>query len=217
MQLNLFGFQNIKKCTKCDKILSLDLFYKRSSPRNDYQSSCKKCSIKSKSNWQKNNIEKRKKYLKNWNLKNKDKQKIYRANWSKKRSNYEKNRCKNDYLFYLKRKIRQSIRNSFNRNGYKKNTKTAYILGADWFSFKKHIENQFTSDMSWDDFDKIHLDHKIPIAAASTEFEVIALNHYTNLQPLWAEDNLSKSDKYDPEDFKKYMDWYRKNVKSNLD
>ena len=104
MQLNLFGFQNIKKCTKCDKILSLDLFYKRSSPRNDYQSSCKKCFTKSTSNWQKNNIEKRKKYLKNWNLKNKDKQKIYRANWSKKRSNYEKKKMKKRLFILFKEK-----------------------------------------------------------------------------------------------------------------
>jgi hypothetical protein len=41
-----------------------------------------------------------------------------------------------------------------------------------------------------------HIDHIKPIALATTEEEVIKLNHYTNLQPLWAKDNLKKGAKY---------------------
>lgn len=37
-----------------------------------------------------------------------------------------------------------------------------------------------------------HFDHIIPLASAKTEEELIKLNHYTNFQPLWAEDNLKK-------------------------
>jgi hypothetical protein len=40
-----------------------------------------------------------------------------------------------------------------------------------------------------------HLDHIIPLASATTEEEIIKLNHYTNFQPLWAEENLSKGDR----------------------
>ncbi len=43
---------------------------------------------------------------------------------------------------------------------------------------------------------KWHLDHIIPISYAKSKEEVYILNHYTNFQPLWAIDNLSKGNKY---------------------
>ena len=42
-----------------------------------------------------------------------------------------------------------------------------------------------------------HLDHKKPLALAKTEDDVMKLNHYSNFQPLWAIDNLRKSNKYE--------------------
>ena len=39
------------------------------------------------------------------------------------------------------------------------------------------------------------IDHIIPISSAKTENEIIKLNHYTNLQPLWKSDNRKKSNK----------------------
>ena len=41
-----------------------------------------------------------------------------------------------------------------------------------------------------------HIDHKIPISSPKTEEEIYKLNHYTNLQPLWRDDNLIKGCKY---------------------
>jgi len=206
MQLILFGYENKKKCSKCDKILSLKFFYKKKR-YNSYKSQCKKCYSKRVMEWQIKNEVKIKEYNKKWYLKNKTKV-IERS------KKYYNIKYKTDILFKLKKNISRSIRKSFKNKGFYKKNKSSEILCVDFFSFKNYIENQFTDNMSWDNFDKIHIDHRIPLAAASTEFEIIALNHYTNLQPLWAEDNLSKSDKYNPEDFKKYMEWYIKNVKS---
>ena len=66
------------------------------------------------------------------------------------------------------------------------------MLGCSWEELKTHIENQFTEGMSWDRLSEIHIDHIIPLASATTEEDLIKLAHYTNLQPLWAKDNISK-------------------------
>jgi hypothetical protein len=221
MQLNLFGFKNIKICGSCKKVLPIYFFYRDKRWVNTFSSYCKKCNKLRSKNWVIENKEKRKKIRKKTYLKNKENELLANKRWrienkikyNKKRNRTRKIKYKKNNIYNLKCKIRTSINRSLKIKNFNKNTKTANILGADWDTFKKYFENQFTDNMSWDNFDKIHIDHKIPLAAASTEFEVIALNHYTNLQPLWAEDNLKKSDKYDPEDFKKYMEWYTKNVK----
>lgn len=219
MQLNLFGLEKLKKCNTCKKVKTIDCFdfeYYKKNKRWYYRNKCRKCRTEYRILNYKNDINQikyRKNYLKDWHKKNPEKINIYRKNWEKKRSKYQKKRYHSDEFFRIKSNVRSRIKLAFIQNGYTKKSKTHQILGIDWDTFKKHIENQFIDNMSWDNFNKIHIDHKIPIAAASTEFEVISLNHYTNLQPLWAEDNIKKSDKYDPEDFKKYMDWYTKNIK----
>ncbi len=60
-------------------------------------------------------------------------------------------------------------------------------VGCTKEEFKAHIESQFVEGMSWDNWTKDgwHIDHIIPLSRGGT-------NHYTNLQPLWAIDNLSK-------------------------
>ena len=49
--------------------------------------------------------------------------------------------------------------------------------------------------MSWENHGKWHIDHIIPLSTANTEEDILNLCHYTNLQPLWAEDNIKKSNK----------------------
>jgi len=81
------------------------------------------------------------------------------------------------------------------RYGYTKKSKTFEILGCDYETFKKHIESQFIDGMSWENRNEWHVDHIIPVSSAKDEGEMILLNHYLNLQPLWATDNLSKGSK----------------------
>jgi hypothetical protein len=50
--------------------------------------------------------------------------------------------------------------------------------------------------LSWENHGEWHLDHIKPISLAKDESEVIALNHYTNFQPMWAIDNLKKYNKF---------------------
>lgn len=79
--------------------------------------------------------------------------------------------------------------------GFKKSTKTADILGCSFEQFKAHIESQFKPGMSWKNRHLWHIDHIMPVSMAKTYDEVIRLNHYRNLRPMWAKENLSKSDK----------------------
>ena len=90
----------------------------------------------------------------------------------------------------VSRRIRQFIHKG-------NNTTTMNILGIDLDGFKKHLEQQFKDGMSWDNYGLHgwHIDHIIPISTALTEEDVILLNHYTNLQPLWWYENLSKGNK----------------------
>jgi 5-methylcytosine-specific restriction endonuclease McrA len=53
--------------------------------------------------------------------------------------------------------------------------------------------------MTWDNYGDWHIDHIIPISTAKTLDDVMALNNYKNLQPLWWIDNLIKGSKYDLE------------------
>jgi hypothetical protein len=60
-----------------------------------------------------------------------------------------------------------------------------------------NLEKQFISGMTWENYGYYgwHVDHKIPLASAKTKEELIKLCHYTNLQPLWMDENLSKGAK----------------------
>jgi len=97
-------------------------------------------------------------------------------------------------VFKLKRKMRNTLRHSFKRKGYSKDTQSQKILGGDWNVVKEHFESLFTEGMNWDNMGKWHIDHIIPLSIAKTEEEIIKLCNYKNLQPLWGEDNLKKSD-----------------------
>lgn len=89
-------------------------------------------------------------------------------------------------------RTRSLVSRSFRKHGYQKDSKTQYILGCDWEFFRQHIERQFLKGMSWDNRSQWHIDHIIPLATATSKEDVHRLNHYTNLRPLWAWDNLSK-------------------------
>jgi len=108
---------------------------------------------------------------------------------------YIKERYKTDPLFRFNMSVRSLIASSIKRCGWNKNSKTHDILGCDFETFRIHIEKQFTKGMNWDNRSEWHLDHIYPVSLAKDEQHLIELNHYTNFQPLWAIDNISKNNK----------------------
>jgi len=199
----------MKTCSKCKLELSIDSFNKDKTKKDGLTSSCKECKRKVDNNYFKNNEEKIKRYYEDnkekikelslrWRLKNPE----YMKNWKQKNKlktkehakTYQDKRLKTDPIFKLKLALRVNIGNAFKRgnNQFKKTASTEKILGCTIEEFMIYIENKFTDGMSFDNYGEWHLDHIIPLAFAKSEESVILLNHYTNFQPLWAFDNLSK-------------------------
>lgn len=96
-------------------------------------------------------------------------------------------------------RIRRTIGLSLTKMNFTKNSRTYKILGCDVVFFKKYIESKFLNGMTWQNYGAKgwHFDHIIPISKAKNLSEAIKLNHYTNFQPLWWQDNLKKSNKLD--------------------
>ena len=110
-------------------------------------------------------------------------------------ASYRRNRYAEDLLFASTQRMRSRTYKAFNRIGADKPASTEELLGTDWQTLKGHIEAQFVDGMSWENMSEWHIDHIVPLASAQTEEELAGLCHYTNLQPLWASDNLSKGAK----------------------
>lgn len=106
---------------------------------------------------------------------------------------WARERRQRDEVFALKCRIRSMLTDCFRNGGYTKDARATEILGCDWEFLTVHIERQFVKGMAWGKMgSEIHIDHIVPLASARTEEDVIRLNHFTNLRPIWAKDNLSK-------------------------
>lgn len=98
-------------------------------------------------------------------------------------------------LHAIKMRCRSRIGDAFRANGFKKGAHTAELLGCTWEQLKTHLENQFSEGMTWANRKHWHIDHIIPYASADTAEDIVRLSHYTNLQPLWAVENMRKGSK----------------------
>lgn len=139
--------------------------------------------------WLEDNKEHRRTYKRKYNKDNKEFVNSYRRL-------YEKKRLETNTLYKLKQQLRHLIGRSFERRGYKKNSRTEKIIGCDYESFIKYLLETYKNNygVEYDNKEKVHIDHIIPLSKAKTEEDIIKLCHYTNLQLLKAKDNIDKSD-----------------------
>jgi len=136
--------------------------------------------------------------------------KEHREECNKRRKEYRKNH-KIEILEYKKQYINKRRKTNINfklrsyyrtriwevLKGISKSKHTEELLGCTIESFKQHLEKQFKSGMSWNNYGKWHVDHIKPLSSfdlSKPEQQKTAFN-YMNTQPLWAVDNLSKGDK----------------------
>jgi hypothetical protein len=93
--------------------------------------------------------------------------------------------------------VRCMIKNSIKDGGYSKESKTCEILGIDYDGLIEHFESQFEEGMTWENHELFgwHIEHIIPKCTAKTYEEIIKVNHYTNLRPMWSDENWKKGSK----------------------
>jgi len=118
----------------------------------------------------------------------------YRISHPEVRKNYRDRKYNNDIQYHLSELLRSRLRMALKKQ--KKVISAVKDLGCSMGYFKEYIEKQFTKEMSWDKLlsGEIHIDHKKPLSKINLldEKELSMAVHYTNLQPLWATDNLKK-------------------------
>lgn len=119
----------------------------------------------------------------------------YTAKWRENNPNYKKERYKTNLLFKLRENLRTRVYIAI-KNNHKAGS-AVRDLGCSIEEFKEYIENKFQLGMSWNNWGEWHLDHIIPLSSfnLSNREQFLKACHYTNYQPLWAIDNLKKSNK----------------------
>lgn len=203
-----------KICSKCKQSFpeTMDFFHKDKHTKSGFKCYCKNCTNinskqyynsnqskikKQKSKYRKQNKNKLLSYNKKYRRLNKEKTKIrmskYRKQNIEKIRLYQKNKYANDIIYRMGKNIRRRIQKYIKGDDYYSN-----ILGCSTHKFKIYLEKQFTEGMSWTNYGYYgwHIDHIIPLSSAKNKKELIKLCHYTNCQPLWAKDNLIKSDRH---------------------
>jgi len=164
---------------------------KKISDKKYYESNKEKIS-EYYSEWKKNKKEHLKEYQKKWREENREKLRETKRN-------YERNRKHNDPLYKLVANFRTAIWTVLKENNMDKYGHYFEILQYSPEQLATHLENQFTEGMTWENYGEWHVDHKTPITEFN--FQEIGDNEFMrcwsleNLQPMWADENIRKSNK----------------------
>ena len=174
-----------KRCGKCKEMLDFSEFYRDSSRGDGLATICKECDSKKQKRYRENNALKISKM-------EADRYQRRKSDVNKR----NKQRRDNDLNYSMACRLRNRIRSII--KGESKCASNKELLGCSYEEFIEHIESKFVDGMSWDNRSEWHIDHIKPCSAfdLTSEEGQRKCFHYSNLQPLWALDNLRKSDKY---------------------
>lgn len=208
----------MKKCVKCQIEKDLNDFSNNKAKKDGKCVYCRSCYTIVNREWRQNNPKQDKKIHDRWKKKNietvrKNRLRYYyrhqkeRNNYSKKyrQQNKDKIRVKNrEYVtkkyyeninFRLSVILRGRLWKAITRDS--KQSSALTLLGCTIDELKSYLERRFTKGMTWKNYGKWHIDHIKPCCSFDlTNFEQQKLCfHYSNLQPLWAKDNIRKNGK----------------------
>lgn len=170
-----------KKCKRCGEVKSIVEFHKNHYNANKRTTNCKQC-IKIINKEKRNNLE----YV------------LYKRAYYKKEALKRRADAKYRMISAIRNRIQKICK--LHKLG-KKDQHFKNIIGITIDEFYNYIEQQFDDKMTWSNYGSYwHIDHIIPLVTAKNIQDVYTLNHYTNLRPLEAIENLRKG-KMLPEDY----------------
>lgn len=195
----------MKVCAKCKAEKPLGAFYKNRTKGDGFASSCKVCTDKYSKQYYGKYKEKLSKYYQEHRQKNKERYlkygEEYRKNNKDKINNYAKQyfkkRMETEPNFKIHHTLNKRLGNALKSK--KKSLDAEKLLGCTLEFFREYIASKFIEGMAWGNYGYYgwHLDHIVPCAkfVLSDVEQQKQCFHYTNMQPLWAEDNLKKGDR----------------------
>jgi len=188
-------------CKDCQKEKWNEWYSKNKEQRKEYKLKNKEKIKQQNHNLHLKNKEERLEYSKNYYKLHKEEETIRKREWLLKNKYYYRDRARKLRITDIKFKLMGNIRSRFNR-ALHLNNKLGHaieLLGCSIGFFKKYLESQFKEGMNWSNYGLKgwHIDHIKPISSfdLSNPEEQKLCEHYTNKQPLWANDNLKKSNK----------------------
>ena len=103
-----------------------------------------------------------------------------------------------DVGFAIVGRLRCRLWYALKAQGVRKTTSTMKLCGCSLDYLKKYLEKQFVDGMTWENRDKWHIDHIRPCCSfdLTDPEQQKQCFHYSNLQPLWARDNMIKGAKW---------------------
>lgn len=186
----MYDDETMITCCGCNEEKSYTSFNINSSNKSYLDSKCKSCKSEFNKSYRKNNNVKLNKLSREYSKNNRD-----GINKTRKK------RIKDDPQFRMRINISNRLRKIFKSKGAVKKCPVKDALGCSYNELMLHIKSLFQDGMSWENYGVHgwHLDHIKPLSSFDLTVldEYKQANHYTNLQPLWAEDNLRKGAKLD--------------------
>ena len=177
-------------CTKCNETKHHSLLARRGKQRPH---ECKECRNKTSREKRSSNREEHAKKEREFYQKNKEKINDTR------RKNLQKRRDE-DVQYRVMMSLHVRLYDAVKHQRGTKSAKTLEMLGSSVENLTKHLESKFAEGMTWENYGikGWHVDHIRPCASFDLEDpeEQKKCFHWSNLQPLWAADNLKKSDKW---------------------
>lgn len=111
---------------------------------------------------------------------------------------YQKNKIQQDSNFRLARNLRNRINQQMRKAKGIRSGSAVRDLGCTIGELRVHLQLKFQPGMSWENYGEWHIDHITPLASfdLADREQFLQACHYTNLQPLWAEENWTKGNRY---------------------